>query len=261
MINVDKNMIYIKNLISVFKSQIKKDVKLRNVDGRFSDAFIYIISGSCKYEFADKSEFTVNGGDILYLAKDAKYKMNVLSDIYKYVCCNFDFDLNETCQSNVYTPKNSSSVENLFYRLLKLYISSLPSSNAECLSILYSIYSDVISTSQSTYIDKEAKNKVLSAKEFIDACLKDVSLSVSIVSDNLNISEVYFRKLFKSQYGISPSQYIINKRIENAKHLMKHQYLTLEECALQSGFSSLQYFCRIFKKLTGITPSQYRKNK
>lgn len=261
MIKVDVNLIYIKNLISVFKSEIKKDAKLRNVEGRFSDAFIYIISGTCTYKFDDESEFTVNEGDILYLANGSKYKMNVLSEKYKYVCCNFDFLSEDLRKSDVFTPKNSSYAENLFYRILKLFHSSLPSSKSECMSVLYNIYSDIINVSQNTYIEKKIKNKMLAGKEYIDTNLKDISLSVSKVAEKLNISEVYFRKIFKSQWDISPSQYIINKRIENAKHLMKHQYLTLEECALQSGFSSLQYFCRIFKKLTGTTPSEYRKLK
>ena len=73
------------------------------------------------------------------------------------------------------------------------------------------------------------------------------------------MSNVYFRSLFKAQYHLSPSQYIISVRLKNAKSLMKYSFLTLEECALQSGFSSLQYFCRVFKKYTGMTPSEYRK--
>ena len=261
MINIEKETIYIKKIISVLKSELTNKMKLRPVDGRFSDAFIYIISGSCTYKFFDEREFTVNEGDVLYLAKDAKYYMNILSDNFRFICCNFDFISDDLNRSSVFTTKNPSLTENLFYNILKLYISSNPSFECECLSLLYKIYADIIRAYDNIYIQKEIKSKIVSAKEYIDINLKDTLLSVTKVCDYIGVSEVYFRKLFKLHFGISPSQYIINKRIENAKLLMKHQYLTLDECALQSGFSSLQYFCRIFKKLTGITPSKYRNLK
>ena len=42
---------------------------------------------------------------------------------------------------------------------------------------------------------------------------------------------------------------------------MNYTFLTLEECALQSGFSSLQHFCKTFKSVYGISPGKYRKEK
>jgi AraC-like DNA-binding protein len=40
---------------------------------------------------------------------------------------------------------------------------------------------------------------------------------------------------------------------------MEYPFLSLEECAIDSGFSSVQYFCRVFKKVMSITPAQYRR--
>lgn len=40
---------------------------------------------------------------------------------------------------------------------------------------------------------------------------------------------------------------------------MKYPFLSLEECALQSGFSSLQYFCRVFKKEFNISLGRFRE--
>ncbi|MBQ7054474.1 MAG: helix-turn-helix transcriptional regulator, partial [Oscillospiraceae bacterium] len=83
-------------------------------------------------------------------------------------------------------------------------------------------------------------------------------LSVTSLAESIDLSEVYFRKLFKAQFDVSPAQYIISVRLKKAKELMRSPFLSLEECALQSGFSSLQYFCRVFKKATGATPGSYR---
>jgi AraC-like DNA-binding protein len=97
------------------------------------------------------------------------------------------------------------------------------------------------------------------AKNFIDEGFSNLDLTVTMLAEKMGISEVYLRKLFKAQYGISPSKYMISVRLKNAQKLMKYPFLTLDECALQSGFSSLQYFCRLFKKTTGISPGKYRK--
>lgn len=111
------------------------------------------------------------------------------------------------------------------------------------------------------YISKSSRNKIAESKDYIDANFNDTSLSVDFLAEKAVMSNVYFRSLFKAQYHLSPSQYIISVRLKNAKSLMKYSFLTLEECALQSGFSSLQYFCRVFKKYTGMTPSEYRNQK
>ena len=73
------------------------------------------------------------------------------------------------------------------------------------------------------------------------------------------MSEVYFRKLFKNEYGQSPSQYMAAVRLRKAIELMRYPFMYVEECAVQSGFSSQQYFSRVFKKNIGDTPAHYRK--
>ena len=88
-----------------------------------------------------------------------------------------------------------------------------------------------------------------------------MSLSVSALAKIADMSEVYFRKLFKAEVGVSPLKYIISVRLKKAKQLMKnYPFLTLEECARQSGFSSLHYFSRVFLSEFGTNPSKYRKN-
>ena len=108
------------------------------------------------------------------------------------------------------------------------------------------------------YAERTADNKIVSAKEYIDANFADITLSVTALAEQAGMSDVYFRKLFKKNYHMSPSQYIRIARIKAAKKLLHYNFLTLEECSIQSGFSSVQYFCRVFKKETGMTPSEYK---
>lgn len=85
------------------------------------------------------------------------------------------------------------------------------------------------------------------------------NVTVLELAEKLGVTEVYFRKLFRSVYNKSPSQYIIFQRIERAKSLMEYPFLSIEDCAERSGFSSVQYFGRAFKKVTGVTPARFRK--
>lgn len=253
--DITKNNLYIKRMINVIKSENPEHHKIIHINGRHSDAFVYILSGSCEYTFDDNA-ITANAGDILYLAYNSVYSMYINTTDYKFIFCDFEFDGDAQRESCVYSSKNMPGTENLF---LRMYNASKKRHFTECMSILYRIYSAICVSVENTYIGKSVKYKISTAKEYIDANASDALISVAEIANKIGMCEGYFRKLFKSQYGISPSQYIISTRLKKAKDLMNYPFLTLSECALQSGFSSLQYFCRMFKKNTGITPAQYRK--
>ena len=253
-IDITKDNLYIAKCMNVIKSKSNLHHKLLHVKCRHSDAFVYILSGSCKYRFPDGEEFTANEGNIIYLAHHSEYTMYIYSDTYSYIFCDFEFNETAPRKSAVYTQLNTDYAENLFVKLLKS-----KDNFTDAFSLLYNIYGEVITTANKTYISKSAKSKIAAAKSHIDKSFTDQALSVSLLAKNASMSEVYFRRLFKSEYKISPSQYITSVRLKNAKNLMKYPFLTLDDCSLQSGFSSVQYFCRTFKKNTGITPSEYRR--
>ena len=254
--DITKTNLYIGKIINVIQASNKNHHKLLNINSRHSDAFVYIISGSCTYKFAHGDTFTANKGDILYLAHHADYTMYIHTEDYTFIFCDFEFTEASPRKSDIYTLGSTEYAENLFIKLLQH-----KGSFTDALSVLYNIYGIVTGATNKKYISKSSQNKISEAKDYIDANFKDNSLSISFLAEKASMSEAYFRNLFKTQYNLSPSQYIISAKLKNAKLLMKYPFLTLEECALQSGFSSLQYFCRIFKKFTGMTPSEYRNIK
>ena len=84
-------------------------------------------------------------------------------------------------------------------------------------------------------------------------------ISVSELARHAGMSEVYFRKLFKSVAGVSPAKFIVDQRVRRAKELLSLDYLTLDDVSERCGFSSLSYFCRVFKENTGMTPGEFKK--
>lgn len=68
-----------------------------------------------------------------------------------------------------------------------------------------------------------------------------------------------FRHLFKEKIKLSPSQYILQRRIEHAKTMLRHTPLQISVIAMECGFSTDAQFCSLFKRETEITPKQYRE--
>ena len=249
----------IQKIITVIQGKNPNHHKLLTVKSRHSDAFVYVISGSCTYRFDDKTEFKVTAGDVFYLPYQSIYTMYIHTDDYKFIFCDFEFTEPSARRSALYSHQDLMNVDSLFFKLLNRYRASAKNTYIECMSILYSIYGLLQQNTQKSYIGKSKERNMIEARCYIDENFNLPEFSITLLAERIEMSEVYLRKLFRAQYGISPSKYLISVRLKNAKKLMKYPFLTLEECALQSGFSSLQYFCRLFKKETGISPGKYRK--
>ena len=247
----------ITNVKNTVRSKMKKFFRHHGVHMRPCDAFAIILRGECKYSFFDGREFTVRQGDILYLAKGDSYFMFVTSEIYDVIFTDFEFSPSDERHSQVFTVSSGTSLESIFTSLHDLSGSEdLPSQ----MSLLYSVYARICAKEKEKEKDEDGHN-LRSSKDRIDREFKDYQLSVSLLSDELGISEVYFRRLFAEKYGTSPSKYIRAVRISRAKELLRYSQLTINECAFECGFSSAQYFCRAFKEITSMTPNEYRKKK
>jgi AraC family transcriptional regulator len=66
-------------------------------------------------------------------------------------------------------------------------------------------------------------------------------------------------RLFRSSFGVSPYQYVLHRRVEHAKVLLKDNRHSLAEVALACGFSTQSHFTAHFKARTGVTPGAYRR--
>lgn len=91
-----------------------------------------------------------------------------------------------------------------------------------------------------------------------DRCLGE-NIKINEIAKMCNVSEVYFRKLFKEYSGLTPIEYILNARICRAKKYLKFENISICEIARLCGFDSEAYFSRIFKQKTGLSPLKYRR--
>ncbi|TWT15294.1 AraC family transcriptional regulator [Reyranella sp. CPCC 100927] len=74
------------------------------------------------------------------------------------------------------------------------------------------------------------------------------------------VSPDYFLRTFKATAGVSPYQYVLNRRVERAKRLLAEDAAaSLAEVAVRCGFAHQEHLSRMFRRFTGVTPGQYRR--
>ncbi|MBQ2734241.1 MAG: helix-turn-helix transcriptional regulator [Clostridia bacterium] len=120
---------------------------------------------------------------------------------------------------------------------------------------LFSVFYELLHKLTANDVPPELKG----ALRLLQTAYNDPTLTNARLARECNVSEVYFRKLFVRHFKVSPKQYLIDVRLQNAKQLLLEGALNVSAIAESCGFSNPYHFCRLFKQHTGSTPSEYRK--
>lgn len=107
------------------------------------------------------------------------------------------------------------------------------------------------------YSNKEQIETVIGVRNYIDNNF-DTDLNLEVISRLRFISKFHLLRLFKKYYGLTPRQYLIDKRIEKSKEQLKNGLSVTETC-FTVGFESLGSFSTLFKTKTGKSPSAFQK--
>ncbi len=111
---------------------------------------------------------------------------------------------------------------------------------------------------------KDIKPKIDVSDDRIQRALsyirKNVYTSISLedLSQKSYLSKDHFIRLFKKEVGLTPLQYINQKKIEKAQLILITNDIPIKNIAYMLAFEDHSYFNRVFKKETGMTPQQYK---
>jgi AraC-like DNA-binding protein len=83
-------------------------------------------------------------------------------------------------------------------------------------------------------------------------------LDVAEIADAARMSPAHFSRRFRDAYGETPYSYLMTRRIERAKALLRRGDLSVTEVCMAVGCTSLGSFSARFTEVVGVTPSQYR---
>ena len=110
---------------------------------------------------------------------------------------------------------------------------------------------------KSSYADGLSRSKLMLVTDYIHSHLyRDLPLTE--IAAIAQISPYHFLRLFKQRMGMTPHQYILQRRIEQAQYLLQHSDLSIAQIATQTGFCDQSHLTRYFKRRVGITPKLWQ---
>lgn len=221
--------------------------------------FLYIYGFKMKYTDKCGAELTAESGDIVYTPIGSEYKVEIYDvesqDAYT-VGVNFrlldeqgeDIILSEGVK--IFKPDNKA-LPMLFNGALNRDMSN---KRTQSRILLMEIINSLAKATPLWEIDKRIAPALLYLAEHIEQ-----NPTVGELSGICNMSEVYFRRLFKESLGCSPSEYRNALRLDRACVYLEYGEISVQEISDMLGYSSVSHFIKEFKKYKGASPLQYRK--
>src|SRR6202163_2925023 len=87
----------------------------------------------------------------------------------------------------------------------------------------------------------------------------DGRIRLTDVARECSLSVSHFARSFKATFGMARHRWLIGRRIERAKELLRQTTAPIADIAIQSGFGDQTAFTRTFRQVTGISPGQWRR--
>ncbi len=85
-------------------------------------------------------------------------------------------------------------------------------------------------------------------------------ISLASLAKEAGYSRGHFLKMFRTSMGMTPHTYLLKRRIDHARSLLKRREITIIDVAADCGFSSQAHLTQVFRKHVGVTPGDYRRN-
>ena len=94
-------------------------------------------------------------------------------------------------------------------------------------------------------------------REYIDAHLNE-KISIESLANTIGLSKFHFARAFKQSEGVTPHDYLIQRRVKRAMELLAGTDLPLSKIAAAVGFSDESHCARRFREIVGVRPRDYR---
>ena len=221
------------------------------------------LHGSCELIFC-----TSGGGEMIFDDRTLRYSANDIAVIPPYLphsnisSTGFtnihiyleDATLNQT-EPYIIPADPNGFLLNAFAAAFYYY-----SGSPEDRSLLLPLYGQLIAASLTTRIQKPPHSEIVQKLENdILENYPDCGYDLNLFLAALPFSAGYLKKVFKKETGLTPLQYLTEKRLENAASnlAMCGGKGNISEIAYQCGFSEPLYFSRLFKRKYGESPRSY----
>lgn len=254
------------NVLSAGHFYCDKDYHLVR-DNFDSILILYVINGIFTFVDNAKNHINAEKGDtvILDCYKPHEYYSN---DALEFVWIHISgVNSREFCQAitesngNLIKCKDSEHIKEMLFRLYKGIEIENSFTEAELSLEIYKLLLDLLNPLTATAKeDAIHKDDIQEVKEFIAVHLNE-KITVKQLSDMTHMSQTHFSRVFKSQTGFSPYDYVLVSRLNKAKECLLKTDMSVAEIAYESGFNSEANFVYCFTNNEGISPGKFRKMK
>lgn len=229
---------------------------------------LYIPTGEGYFEATGMKPQKISPGTVLMLYPDIwhRYKPNENTGWEEYWVGFTGAYAHFLLEHECFSPQNpvlKLGFNNAFFETFSKLIDTVESkddSYRKLSSFLLINLLGIVYTSALLHKEKQPQKEDLIQKALLKIGSEwNQAIDFQRLSDEYNMSYVWFRKTFKEVTGTSPGQYLLLLKIRKAEALIVESSKTISEIAFMCGFESESYFTRIFKQKTGYLPSELRK--
>ena len=216
---------------------------------------------ACDYLFSDGTVMHTVGESFYYLPKGATYEARSLpvgmqsENQGACYCINFDADIE--CEPFVLVSSKYEELLHDFRVAERAWRQNDSCRYSLAMRTLYNCIYRIQRERDRLYLPSKTQKLLAPAMERLKEGFADNSLTVAQLAMLCGMSEVYFRRLFASCYGMSPKEYIVSRRISYAKGLLASGDFSVSEVALLCGYSEPCHFSREFTRRVGVSPREY----
>ena len=99
---------------------------------------------------------------------------------------------------------------------------------------------------------------LLRARDLVDSRYAE-RLDLQRLAREAHVSARHFSRSFRRVFGETPYQYLLSRRLERARHLLRTTEMPIAEICLEVGFTSIGSFTTTFRRHVGVSPTTFRK--
>ena len=202
------------------------------------------------------TKYVSDNENILFLPKDTKYSLYVGKE---GECSVIEFDAENVdtavpCQFYV---GSDSDIKATVKDLRHYWTLKGPAYRSKCLSELYGLLTQISSIESFSNSLAGKYGLIHRSVKYIETNYRRQDLYTPMLAKMSGIGETYYRSIFIAVFGVAPTRYIQQYRVDKAKELLINSNASVEDIAVTVGFANSSYFCKVFKNITGLTPSEF----
>lgn len=229
----------------------------------------YVVSGSGQFQIGELS-LPVSAADLVVVNSNVDHtEFSHDQNPLEYIVLGFEgleySPGEEQDKDNRYLLTHVQEGQDFVLRDLRDILRELeekrPGYNVICQNLLVSLIIRLSRRNDASFLPTSGRrpNRECSiVRRYIDGHFKE-NITLDQLAALVHVNKYYMSHSFSREYGVSPINYLISRRIEESKYLLTDTNHTLSQISHMLGFSSPSYFSQSFRRLVGTKPLAYRK--